>query len=61
MDFESRSFSCFSGDLQQGPSVAEMMASLGPAESSQRFHKVLLLLAESDEQAPRHAAGVTQE
>lgn len=47
--------------LQQGPSVAEMMASLGPAESSQRFHKVLLLLAESGEQAPRHAAGVTQE
>lgn len=43
-------------DLQQGPSVAEMMASLGPAETCQRFHKVLLLLAESGEQAPRHAA-----
>ncbi|XP_034447420.1 probable glutamate--tRNA ligase, mitochondrial [Hippoglossus hippoglossus] len=29
--------------LQQGPSVAEMMASLGPAESSHRFQKLLLL------------------
>lgn len=30
-------------DLQQGPSVAEMMVSLGAEESRQRFHKALLL------------------
>lgn len=29
--------------LQQGPSVAEMMVSLGPAEISHRFQKLLLL------------------
>ncbi|XP_047433977.1 probable glutamate--tRNA ligase, mitochondrial [Mugil cephalus] len=29
--------------LQQGPSVAEMMVSLGPAEISRRFQKLLLL------------------
>uniref|UniRef100_A0A3Q1G3R5 Nondiscriminating glutamyl-tRNA synthetase EARS2, mitochondrial n=1 Tax=Acanthochromis polyacanthus TaxID=80966 RepID=A0A3Q1G3R5_9TELE len=34
--------------LEQGPSVAEMMVSLGPAEISHRFQKLLLLSANKD-------------
>ncbi|XP_075869494.1 nondiscriminating glutamyl-tRNA synthetase EARS2, mitochondrial isoform X1 [Nelusetta ayraudi] len=41
--------------LQQGPSVAEMMVSLGPVESSQRFRKVLLLSEAGDEAAGQAA------
>nr|XP_057946676.1 probable glutamate--tRNA ligase, mitochondrial isoform X2 [Doryrhamphus excisus] len=37
--------------LQQGPSVAEMMVALGPAETSHRFQK-LLLLAETSPEIP---------
>lgn len=37
--------------LQQGPSVAEMMVSLGTAEISQRFQKLLLLSETKDKTA----------
>lgn len=41
----------FSSDLQQGPSVAEMMVSLGPAEISHRFQKLVLLSETKDRTA----------